>query len=187
MKTKLFRYGKVDGVRNLKDSQLVALFEKAKQENVLHTVMYSDDVEQWTSKTFIALFKSETRACWLVIYDGRLAGWVWLDDFGHRTARIHFCLFKWLSKEKLTVQVGRESLWQLLNMEFRDSKRLEAIRGETPSFNKLALRFMRKVGVRIIGEIPSAAYRQQDGVTYPMIYSFINRDILKQQFEPNAE
>jgi hypothetical protein len=148
--------------------------------------MYSDDTERWTSRTFIAFFKSEARACWLVFYDGRLAGWVWLDDFGHRTARIHFCFFKWLSKNRLTVQVGKEILWLLLNTEFRNGIRLEAIRGETPSFNKLALRFIQKVGLRIIGEMPSAAYRHQDGVTYPMVYSFINLDVLKPQFEPDV-
>jgi hypothetical protein len=186
MKTRLFRYGEVDGVRTLKDSQLEALFEKAKQENVLQTVMYSDNIEQWTSRTFIAIFKSETRASWLVFYDGKLGGWVWLDDFGHRTARAHFCLFKWLGKERLTVQVGREILWQLLNMGFKGGIKLEALRGETPSFNKLALRFIQKVGLRIIGEMPSAAYRHQDGVTYPMVYSFINLDVLKQQFEPDV-
>lgn len=186
MKTKLFRYVEVDGVRTLKDSQIAALFEKAKQENVLRTVMYSDDIEQFTSKAFITIFKSEMRASWLVFYDGKLAGWVWLDDFGHRTARIHFCLFKWLGKEKLTVQVGRESLWQLLNMKFRNDIKLAAIRGETPSFNKLALRFIQKVGLRVIGEIPSAAYRHQDGMTYPMVYSYINRDVLKPHFEPDV-
>lgn len=186
MKTRLFRYGEVDGVRTLKDSQLEALFEKAKQENVLQTVMYSDDMEQLTSKAFIAIFKSEMRASWLVFYDGKLAGWVWLDDFGHRTARIHFCFFKWLGKERLTVRVNRELLWQLLNMGFKGDTRLAAIRGETPSFNKLAVRFIQKVGLRVIGEIPSAAYRHQDGVTYPMVYSFINLDILKPHFESDA-
>jgi hypothetical protein len=187
MKTRLFRYGEVDGVRTLKDSQLEALFERAKKENVLHTVMYSDDVERWTSRTFIALFKNEARASWLVFYDGKLAGWVWLDDFGHRTARIHFCFFKWLGKNRLTVQVGRELLWQLLNMGFRGGTRLAAIRGETPSFNKLAVRFIQKVGLRIIGEMPSAAFRHQDGVIYPMVYSYITLDILKQQFESDAQ
>ena len=61
--------------------------------------------------------------------------------------------------------------------------RLEVIRGETPSFNKLALRFIEKVGLTIAGEVPSAAYRHEDGASYSMIYSYINRDILREKLE----
>jgi hypothetical protein len=90
-RTRLLRYTVSDGVPNLKDSQLAALFELAKKERVLKNVMYSDDTSQWTSKHLIAFFKNQTRIIWLVFFDKKLAGWVWLDDFGHRTARIHFC------------------------------------------------------------------------------------------------
>ncbi len=89
MKTKLFRYAEVDGVRTLKDSQIAALFEKAKQENVLQIVMYSDDMEQLTSKTFIAIFKSKMRASWLVFYDGKLGvGFGWTISATGRPASI---------------------------------------------------------------------------------------------------
>jgi hypothetical protein len=180
-RTRLVRYHTVDGIRTVRDSTLAALFVKARDEGVLRTVMYSDDVARWTSQTFIDFFRNESRACWLVLRDGKLGGWVWLDDFGHRTARIHFCFFRWLGRERLTVQVGRDLLWQLLHLEFRNGTRLAAIRGETPAFNKLALRFIQKVGLRVVGEIPSAAYRQEDGELYPMVYSFINLEVLKER------
>ena len=86
MRTTLLRYIVSDGIPNLKDSQLAALFELAKIERVLQTVMYSDDTDQWTSKHLIAFFKNQTRVIWLVFFDKKLAGWVSLDDFGHRTA-----------------------------------------------------------------------------------------------------
>jgi RimJ/RimL family protein N-acetyltransferase len=140
--------------------------------------MYSDDKDHWNSEKFLLFVKNDARVCWFVFLDEKLTGWVWLDDFGHRTARVHFCLFGWTSKAKLTVQIGREVLRRLFNMEFRNGVKLEVIRGETPSFNKLAVRFLKRIGMEIVGEIPSAAYRHQDNTSYSMIYSYINKDML---------
>jgi ribosomal protein S18 acetylase RimI-like enzyme len=183
LKMRLFRYAIIDGVRTLKDSQIAAIFEMARKENILPIVMYSDDTEHWNAEKFLLFMKNEARVCWLIFQDEKLAGWVWLDDFGHRTARIHFCFFGWLSKARLTVPVGREVLRRLLDMEFRNGVKLKVIRGETPAFNKLAARFLKRLGMKIIGEIPAAAYRHQDDTSYPMIYSYINREILNEPVE----
>jgi len=179
MKTKLRGYGIVDGVRTLRDSQIGQLFRQAKEEGILPWVMYSDHTAALTERDFINFYKDDSRLLWLVHYDQRLAGWVWLDDIGHRTARIHFGFFKWLSREKLTVRVARELLWQLLSIKFRGGVMLQLIRGETPTFNKRAVRFIERVGLKVIGEMPQAAYQSSTATSSSMLYSYITRDMLK--------
>ncbi len=187
LKVRLFRYATIDGVRTLRDLQIAAIFEIARKEKILPTVMYSDDFEHWSPEKFLLFMKNEARVCWLIFQDEKLAGWVWLDDFGHRTARVHFCLFGWISKARLTVPIGKEVLRRLFDMEFRNGVKLEVIRGETPAFNKLAVRFLKRVGMQIIGEIPSAAYRHQDDTSYAMVYSYINRELLNEPVEAESD
>lgn len=182
MRTRLFRYGSVNGVPTLTDPQIAGLFERLKEEGLLDPILYSDDVGKITRRSFVEFFKAHGKVFWLVIFDDKLAGLVWLDDFGHRTARMHFCFFKWLTKTRLTVQVARELLWQLLDMKFNRGVSLRVIRGETPAFNKLALRFIRKVGLEVVGEIPHAAYRHSTDTSCPMIISYITKEMLRDHF-----
>ncbi len=177
--TKLFRYGLVDGVRTLKDSQLGQVFNRAKEEGLLSWVMYSENVDEMTVKGFADYYKDDSRMLFLIFFRGKLAGWIWLDDFGHRTARIHFGFFRWLAKERLTVRVARETLLEVLNMRFRGGTSLRVIRGETPAFNAPAVHFLRKIGMKIVGETPLAAYRYATDSSSSMIHSYITKDMLK--------
>jgi hypothetical protein len=189
MKTKLMSYRVVEGVPTFTDSQLAQLFEKAKAERLLPLVMYNMSPDM-TAATFVRYYKDTgNRLLWLVFYEGKLAGWVWLDDFGNRTARSHFCLFRWVSEAKLTEEVGRDMFRQLFAMRFRGGTTLQVIRGEMPAFNKPALWFLQKLGMKAIGEIPDAAYRSWTGRFYPMIYLYVTKDMLtpdRQNVEPLA-
>jgi hypothetical protein len=180
MKTRLRGYLMIDGVRTLKDSQIGDLFRQAKDEGILQWVMYTQDTSTMTERSFVDYFKDESRMLWLVYHCDRLAGWVWLDDFlGSRTARIHFSFFRWLSRERLTVRVARELLWTLLSMKFKNGTSFQIIRGETPTFNKRAARFIEKVGLRVIGEMPQAAFQFSTGISSSMLYSYITKDMLR--------
>ena len=119
----------------------------------------------------------------MVFYDGQLAGWVWLDDIANRTARSHFCLFRWVSKGKLSEEIGREMFWQLFNLKFRNGVTLQVIRAEMPGFNKPGLWFLENLGMKVIGEIPDAAYRFSTGKFYPMIYLYATKDMLKRNLQ----
>jgi RimJ/RimL family protein N-acetyltransferase len=179
MRTKLVRYETVDGVPTLKDSQLTHLFEKAKEERLLPLVMYNVNPDTPTA-AFLRMYKNNAgRILWLVFYDDELAGWVWLDDIANRTARSHFCFFRWLSRAKISEEAGREMFWQLFQLKSRNGVMLQVIRAEMPAFNKPALWFLEKVGFSIVGEIPNAAYRFSTGKFYPMIYLYMTKDMLK--------
>lgn len=170
-------YAEFDGIRTFSDSELKELYHQAKDEGLLETVFYDCAVDKFSDDAFVRYFKSPSRMTWLVLHEDELAGWVWLDDMRHRTARIHFCLFHWVSRKRLSVPIARGALWQFLNFKFRDGHSLRVIRGETPAFNKLAARFLSRLGMEVIGSIPFAVRRHSDGNAYSMIYSYITKEI----------
>ena len=155
-KTELRPYVWDDGTPSFTDSEIVALFEQAKSERLLPLILYNCNPDM-TAGGFLSIYKgSDDRLMCLIFHDEKLAGWVWLDDFQNRTARIHFCLFRWVSKAKASVSVGREMFRQLLSARF-NGVTLKLIRAEMPSFNKPGVWFLEKVGLQAVGEIPNAA------------------------------
>lgn len=177
-RTTLKPYQVIDGVATLKDSELIHLFERAKAERLLPLVMYNMDPET-PVQAFVRMFRiGGGRLLWLVLYEGKLAGWIWLDDIANRTARSHFCLFRWVSKARLSGAIGREMFREVFNLKFRNAVMLQVIRAEMPAFNKPGLWFLENVGLKAIGNIPDGAYRFSTGKFYPMIYLYASRDML---------
>jgi hypothetical protein len=182
-KTKLKPYQIVDGIPTFKDSELIRLLERAKEERLFPLVMYNVDPEI-NPAAFLQMYKGASgRLLWLVFYDDELAGWVWLDDMTNRTARSHFCLFRWVSKGKLSEEIGRDMFWQLFSLKFRNGVMLQVIRAEMPGFNKPGLWFLENIGLRAIGEIPNAAYRFSTDSFFPMVYLYATKDMMKWNFE----
>jgi hypothetical protein len=182
-KTELKPYRTVDGVPTFKDSELIHLLERAKEERLFPLVMYNVDPEM-NPAAFLHFYKGAAgRLLWLVFYNGELAGWVWLDDVANRTARSHFCLFRWVSKAKLSEEIGREMFWQLFSLKFRNDVTLQVIRAEMPGFNKPGLWFLENIGLKVIGEIPNGAYRFSTGKFCPMIYLYATKDMVKQNVQ----
>jgi hypothetical protein len=178
-RTTLKPYAISDGIPTFRDSQLIHLFEKAREERLLPLVMYNVDPETPAS-AFVRMFRiGSGRMLFLVFRESELAGWVWLDDIANRTARSHFCFFRWVSRAKLSESIGRKVFWELFNLKFRNGVTLQVIRAEMPAFNRPGLWFLKNLGMKEIGEIPDAAYRFATGRFCPMIYLYATRDMLK--------
>ena len=184
-KTTLKPYRTIDGIPTFKDSEIAHLLERSRDERLFPLVMYNCDPEM-SPAAFLRMYKGDAgRPLWLVYHDGELAGWVWLDDMANRTARSHFCLFRWVSKGKLSEEIGRDMFWQLFAVRFRSGTSLQVVRAEMPAFNKPGLWFLENIGLKAIGEIPNAAYRASTGKFYPMVYLYATKDMLKRN-SPNV-
>jgi hypothetical protein len=178
-RTKLKLYKVVDGIPTFRDSELVHVFQKAKEERLLPLVMYNVDPET-PAAAFVRMYRiGGGRMLWLVFDEGELAGWVWLDDFANRTARSHFCLFRWVSQARRSEEIGREMFRHLFMMRFHNERRLQVIRAEMPAFNKPGLWFLQSVGMKVVGEIPDAAYRFATDKFCPMVYLYATRDMVQ--------
>lgn len=178
-KTKLLQYGVAGGKPTLSNEQLARVFLQAKQERLVPLVFYNIDPEM-SPEEFIRFYvPGGSRLLWLIVHGNRVAGWVWIDDLQNRTARSHFCLFRWVSHAKLTEQIGKETFRALFNLKFKNGAQIKLLRAEMPGFNRPGLWFLEKVGFKAIGEIPSAALRYSTGKFYAMTYLYLTSDAIE--------
>jgi hypothetical protein len=179
--TKLVLYRLINGIPTFKDSDLISVFERAKRERLLPLVMYNTDPEM-PIQAFVRMYTiGAGRLLSLVFHDGKLAGWAWLDDMVNRTARSHFCFFRWVSQGKLANAIGRAMHSELFNLKFRNGTMLQVIRAEMPAFNKPGLCFLTNVGFKAVGQIPNAAYRFSTGTFYPMVYLYATKEMIERR------
>lgn len=177
----LLAYEAIDGVPTLKDSQVLLLFRKAKAEGTLKWILYGINYDAMTEEQFLNWFKFGACKMWVVLWKGKLVGWIWIDDIRLKAGRLHYNFFRWAIKEGITGYVGRQCLKHFLNLKGRDGNHVfDVIRGETPSFNKLAVGYLKKLGMTIVGSIDQMAWSFDRQKAYPMIISYTTRDQLEE-------
>lgn len=177
-KTTLVHHGATGGKRTISNEQLAQIFLQAKQERLIPLVFYNMDPEM-SPEEFIRFYAiGGSRILWLILHGNRLAGWIWIDDLQNRTARSHFCFFRWVSAAKLTEQIGRDTFRTIFELKFRNDAQIQLLRAEMPGFNRPGLWFLEKVGFKAIGEIPGAALRYTSGKFYPMNYLYLTPDAI---------
>jgi len=130
-------YIKIDGVPSFKDSEIMALWSRSRQEGFADNLFF--DIEGMNESLFFEIMQSDK--CWLfVIYndDKQLCGFSWLTDFRGSKANGHFALFKgFRGKEgvKLVTQTCRD----ILSIKNDGGRYLfDVIVGATPVSNKPA-------------------------------------------------
>jgi len=176
--TKLVGYTIVDGKATLSNEQLARIFLQAKRERLVPLVFYNMDPDM-SPEQFINFYAlSGPRLLWLIVHGNRVAGWIWIDDLQNRTARSHFCLFRWVSAAKLTERIGRDTFRAIFQVKFKNDVQIQVLRAEMPGFNRPSLWFLEKVGFKTIGEIPDAALRHTRCRFYPMNYLYLTPDAI---------
>lgn len=79
----------------------------------------------------------------------------WLTDIGINSAWAHHACFP-CTWGKNSVDVMRESFRYWFNFADGDGRPMfDVLLGMTPSYNRLAVKFARKVGMTVLGEIPA--------------------------------
>lgn len=174
-KLRIVFYEEKNGTPNFTEKQIAHLFERARAERLLSLVMYDVDSELPASAMARLFQLKGSRRLFILFYERELAGWVWLDDFANRTARSHFCFFRWVAKAKYTEPMGREVFRRLFKLRI-GSGQIQVFRAAMPSFNKPGLWFLESLGFRRIGEIPDAAYRAATASFGPMTYLYLHQD-----------
>lgn len=178
----LVKYDAIDGIPTLKDSQITLLYRKSKAEGTLGWAFSSIDCDTYlTEERFLAFYKFGAVKMWVVLYDGRIAGWIWLDDIRDRNCRLHYNFFKWAIRKGLTQEIGIECLDYFFKLENQNNHTIfDVIRGETPSFNKLAVGYLKKLGMKVVGSIDKMAWNSKRYKAYPMVISYITRELLEE-------
>jgi len=136
----------------LTDYGLIDFFDRLKQSNAVKAVFYGGDVE--TRAHFVGFIRRPDVFFFGLLWDGETAGFLILDRIEGRWARIHFGMFKkfWGHKARTLARFGVAHLlyWQHVGGAYV----FDGFLGITPEDNKLAVRFIQKVGAKIYCTIP---------------------------------
>jgi len=154
-------------------------------DNVLKDVWYAGEVLD--AEQFIDQMKSPGNTVVFFLYEGKPAGFAWLNASQDIHAFTHFCMLKnvW---GKASVEIAHRLLAWWFAMEKDGTPLLEVILGRTPKHNKRAVKFLDKVGMKVVGEIPLLSLNYYDqGARSPAVISYITRDLLYGQKEGKTE
>lgn len=177
---KLIQYCEIDGVYNFPDSWIKSLFSRIREERLLSKAFYEGDVQ--TSDEFLQAMKHGTNRLFIIYRDQpkdpkdrEILGITWLNGFRKRSAYMHQCLFRnaW---GKESPEIGKAILDQLLHLSDSRGYVFDVLIGLTPANNRLAVTWLQKVGLNIIGEIPDAAWDNKLGKSIPALISYAQRE-----------
>lgn len=155
---------------NSSDTHLAHIYRRIVREKTLLTVFYDGSIKN--TKDFINFFERENNELFFVNYNGKEAGFFWLNRFVQKSAFITYCLYKdyWGKK---SLEISQDCIKALFNK--RDSHGdhlLDVLLGLTPSNNKLALKFLSKINMTIVGKIPGIIWDAKTEKTVDGVLSY---------------
>ena len=146
----LIPYGEANGSRTLADDTLMDLYDEMVSDGVIGRVF---DKEIPTAESFITFAKDPRHLLVFAVVDGTLLGFGWLSEIKRNSAQANFAAVSgcW---GKRSVEMGERILTYWFALLGDDGPIFDVLLGLTPSRNKLAVRFIQKLGCVIVGEIP---------------------------------
>lgn len=137
---------------NLPDSYLGQVYRRIVLEGTSHLLFYDNSVRD--TKEFIGFLKKEEHSVYFVQLNGEDVGFFWLCKFIQKSAFINYCFYKsfW---GKYSLQISRDCLDHILHLKNdQGDYSIDVLLGLTPVNNKLAVSFLKKIGMIVIGRIP---------------------------------
>jgi hypothetical protein len=146
----------IEGVWTLPDEFLYSLAIQMVQEGTFHLVFYDGTIT--TPEAFKATMQKPANVP-VFFFDGtEPLGFAWLNGLNSGLAFAHFGGLK--AAKGRSVKIGQLAVrYWMANFKF-----LQVILGITPQPNRLAVRFIERIGFRVLGEIPNVlwdAYRAE--------------------------
>lgn len=168
-------YTELDGIRTFNDTVIKDLYRRMVEEGTAKRVFFDGSVSN--EEAFLNMFKHNPENHLFVIKtDGEPAAIAWLNGVRNYTATAHFCLFKRVWGKK-GIEVGKRAIQFFLNMKDWDGRYYhDVITGLTPSCNRLAVRWIQKIGMKILGEIPNVIWDAENQESVPGVISYITRE-----------
>lgn len=184
MMYKLFYYTQYDGAWTISDSNISAIWNRMVSEGADKKVFYSDPID--TAEKFITYLKSNKTFPFFVFKGNTLniesvAAIVWCTNIRVKCAQIHFCVFKEHYGDGM--RLSQSVFKYIFNIKSRNEYVVDCIRGETPKFNRMAIKYLHTIGMNIIGEIPAMAYNKYTKKICPMVISYMSYENYRGQNE----
>lgn len=121
-------------------------------DGTVHRVFYDDSVRSTTD--FLDFLKRQENSVFFVKFNGEDVGFFWLKKFIQKSAFINYCFYKDFWGKK-TLEVSQACLDYILHKKNGyDDYVVDVLLGLTPANNKLAISFLIKNGMTVVGKIP---------------------------------
>lgn len=176
MKTRLQPYTIIDGIPTYSDSAIKGTYDRMEADGSAEIVFCDGTVTN--SDEFMKVMKFGNNMLFFIYYDdtkgliNKPVGIVWLNSFEVRRAEFHFCFFKEVWGKKISIEIGKACVVQLLNMKNgNDVFLFDMLTGLVPVFNSYAIEWCKAMGFSFLAEMPCAVWRESrlknyDGYIY---------------------
>jgi hypothetical protein len=163
-----------DGAPNFSNNSLAQVFRRIVREDSVAKIFYDGSVRN--SADFIRFVRNRENELFFVSYEGRDAGFFWLNRLRSKAAFITYCLYKdfWGDEALLISRKCIEFLFAGKNGH--GEHRIDVLLGLTPANNKLAVKFLLKNGMTVLGKVPGLLYDASAEATVDGIFSYLPRN-----------
>lgn len=161
--TELIPYCDQDGEYAFSKSHLCQIYRRIIREDTARKVFLDGSVQN--SRDFIEFFEKKKHHIYIVQYQGNEVGFFWTNEFNGNSVFITYCMYmKYWGEDSVTI--GKNCIEQIFSQKNKfGDYRYNIILGLTPVDNTLALKFLTKIGMKIVGTIPGIIadyYKQTD-------------------------
>ena len=168
---KIIPYVLIDGARSIPDSVAEGVYNDMVEKGLARTMFFGGRVTD--AKSFLQFLKTPSNVVLTVWNESRIQAMAWLNNFGSNYAFGHFCFWPetW---GKSTINIGKQILDFWFGFKKGDGEHLlDVILGFTPASNRLAIRFIKKIGLTAAAEIPDMKF---GGDREGAVISYIRRE-----------
>lgn len=147
---------------HLSNAQLAALFDRVVAEGLYDSFFYAGQCR--TAEDFVKYSRSPLNWVFQAKRNGELVAFAMLDNFSGESAYFHHCHFR--AGWRFTDETAAAALGWIK----RSIPEISTLIGITPVGNKLAVRFAKRNGFKILGEVPRSL-RNKDGEVIDAVLS----------------
>ncbi len=140
------------GKVNFSDTYLRQVFLKIAVEGTLHKIYFDRKINN--NIEFTAFIKQKEHSVFFVKAGEEEVGFFWLAKFNQRSAFMNYCFFKnfW---GKTSLKISRFCIEYIMERKKANGDyMLDILLGLTPINNRLAVNFLIKSGMQVLGKIP---------------------------------
>ena len=162
------------GQSNFSDKKLGQVFRRIVREESVYKLFYDGSVRN--TRDFRKFMRNRDNEIFFVTFRGKEVGFFWLNHFRQKSYFINYCLYREFWGEN-ALTISNICIDHVLKRTDSDGAFLvDVILGLTPANNMLAVNFLLKNEMTILGKVPGFLYDSTTGETVDGIFSYRQRN-----------
>jgi RimJ/RimL family protein N-acetyltransferase len=162
-----------DGIPTFRDSEIMELYHRIIRDGSGY--MFQDGQIK-DERDFLRAMKSALVG---IAMDGVTpAGIIWLNRLEHKSARLHFVIFREYWGKGGSEKVGKPLCRYMLTIPEGDGYLIDMMWGFVPTENEFAIRYSKKCGAVEVGELPLGLWDDRVKKGVPAVIFYMTRNEL---------